>query len=195
VTSEAAGIFNRHQQMAAMLALMPEAVSIALRELVPDASAHVDAQQCFQRLQEAGTRIQFILYSPDEIMRYRELCAAGVIPGGGHLLLFVLGRYTTTLAGPDDLLPFVAGNLAGNPWMCCAFGRHEQAIMLQAARLGGHARVGFENNLQQADGSTANDNSELVRNLANQVAACGRTLATAAQASHIYPGRTPSSQG
>jgi 3-keto-5-aminohexanoate cleavage enzyme len=187
VTSEAAGLFNRHQQMAAMLALMPEAVSIALRELVPDASAHAEAQRCFLHLHEAGTRIQYILYSPEEILRYRAMCADGVIPGSGHLLLFVLGRYSATLAGPDDIAPFVAANLAGNPWMCCAFGHHEHEIMLRAASLGGHARVGFENNLQQADGSTASDNSELVHNLARRVGDCGRSLATPLQARLIYP--------
>ncbi len=186
VTSEAAGIYDRHQQMQAMLQLMPEAVSIALRELVPDATALEDARQFFQRLHAGGCRIQFILYDCDDVTRYHQLCAAGVIPGGGHLLLFVLGRYSTELPVPADLAPMLARNIAQNPWMCCAFGHHEQEIMQQAARLGGHARVGFENNLQRADATPAAGNSELVEGIASLVSACGRSVASAAQAALIY---------
>lgn len=187
VTSEAAGVYDRHQQMQAMLQLMPDAVSIALRELVPDASAKDDAQQFFRRLHDAGSRIQFILYDRDEVTRYLQLCEEGVIPGTGHLLLFVLGRYSAELAVPADLSPFVALNAARNPWMCCAFGHHEQAIMREAVRLGGHVRVGFENNLQRPDTTVASSNAELVDAIAQIASACGRKIASATEATLVYP--------
>jgi 3-keto-5-aminohexanoate cleavage enzyme len=187
VTSEAAGVYHRHQQMQAMQQLMPDAVSIALRELVPDASAKDDARQFFMRLHGAGSRIQFILYDPDEVTRYRQLCEEGVIPGTGHLLLFVLGRYSAELAVPADLSPFVALNAARNPWMCCAFGHHEQAIMRDAVRLGGHVRVGFENNLQRPDTTVASSNAELVDAIARIASACGRKIASATEATFVYP--------
>jgi len=42
------------------------------------------------------------------------------------------------------------------------FWSSEYSITKQAAELGGHARVGFENNLLLPDGSLAEDNAELV---------------------------------
>ena len=46
--------------------------------------------------------------------------------------------------------------------MVCAFGRQETACVTAGALLGGHARVGFENNFVLADGTTAKDNAALV---------------------------------
>jgi 3-keto-5-aminohexanoate cleavage enzyme len=42
------------------------------------------------------------------------------------------------------------------------FGVLESACVLTAAGLGGHVRVGFENNLWLADGSLAESNADLV---------------------------------
>jgi len=186
VTSEAAGVYNRHQQMAAILELMPDSVSIALRELVPDADAEEQAHGFFKRLDEAGALIQYILYSPEDVMHYQRLCASGVIPGQRHFLLFVLGRYSQTLAQVEELDQFVSSHNGQANWMCCAFGKHEQAIMLRAAQLGGHARVGFENNLQLPDGSLADDNCALVKQVAENALKAGRTLASAQQGQQLY---------
>jgi 3-keto-5-aminohexanoate cleavage enzyme len=186
VTSEAAGIFSRHQQMEAMLELMPDSVSIALRELVPDAGAEEEANAFFSRLDEAGTLIQYIIYSPEELQRYHALCTSGVIPRQQHLLLFVLGRYSEKLASESDLDDFIADYKGEAEWMCCAFGKNEEAIMRRAAQLGGHARVGFENNLQRQDGSLVTDNSELVSITATNAIGSGRTLATASQGRALY---------
>ena len=186
VTSEPAGIFSRHQQMEAMLELMPDSVSIALRELVPEAAAEEDAHAFFTHLDQAGTLIQYIIYSPEELHRYQQLCTSGVIPNQQHLLLFVLGRYSEKLANENDLDNFVTGYKGKAEWMCCAFGKNEEAIMRRAAELGGHARVGFENNLQRQDGSLVTDNSELVRITATNAIASGRTLATASQGRALY---------
>lgn len=186
VTSEAAGVFNRHQQIQAMTELMPESVSIALRELIPDPAADAEARDFLTQLEDAGTLIQYILYDPDELDRYRQLCRRGIIPGQRHLLLFVLGRYSETLAQPGDLDAFVAEHSGNAAWMCCAFGINEQAIMARAAQLGGHARVGFENNMQLPDGTTVVDNSDLVRHTADSCLQHGRRPATATQGRALF---------
>jgi 3-keto-5-aminohexanoate cleavage enzyme len=189
-TSESAGIFNRHQQMQAMTELMPESVSIALRELIPDSATDsaAEAEACtfLTRLEDAGTLIQYIIYTPGELDRYQHLCDAGVIPGQRHMLLFVLGRYSETLAQASDLDTFVTAYKGKAAWMCCGFGKNEQSIMTRAAQLGGHARVGFENNMQRADGSMVADNSQLVTLTAEAALGCGRPLATIAQGRTIF---------
>ena len=43
--------------------------------------------------------------------------------------------------------------------MVCCFGQAENIAVAEAARLNGHARVGFENNLMLPDATTAPDNA------------------------------------
>ena len=49
VTTEAVGIYQPAQQMQVVKALRPAAASVAIRELVPDASAHADAVRFFDQ--------------------------------------------------------------------------------------------------------------------------------------------------
>ena len=70
------------------------------------------------------------------------------------------------------MLPFLAAHDADCPWALCAFGRREGACVLTAAGLGGHVRVGFENNLRLADGRLAASNAELVAQVDGRRPAC-----------------------
>ncbi|CAJ0819961.1 3-keto-5-aminohexanoate cleavage enzyme [Ralstonia flaminis] len=188
ITTEAVGIYTPEQQMASVRALQPEAISAALRELVPDAAHEAEAARFFGELAAARTAIQYILYSADDVMRYRDLRARGVLPETPHWVLFVLGRYSAgQRSDPSDLLPFLrawsdAGEVTANvPWAMCAFGPREADCALTAALLGGHARLGFENNMMLPDGSTAPDNAALITNLRGHLDALHRPLASAAE--------------
>ena len=187
ITTEAVGIYTPEQQMASVRALQPEAISAALRELVPDAAYEAEAARFFGELAATRTAIQYILYSADDVVRYRDLRARGVLPETPHWVLFVLGRYSAgQRSDPTDLLPFLqawadGGDVTANvPWAMCAFGPREAECALTAALLGGHARLGFENNMALPDGSTAPDNSALVTNLRRHLDALHRPLASAA---------------
>lgn len=188
ITTEAVGIYTPEQQMASVRALQPEAISAALRELVPDAAHEAEAARFFGELAAARTAIQYILYSADDVVRYRDLRTRGVLPDTPHWVLFVLGRYSAgQRSDPSDLLPFLqawadGGALTANvPWAMCAFGPREAECALTAALLGGHARLGFENNMALPDGSTAPDNAALVTNLRRHLGALHRPLASAAE--------------
>jgi 3-keto-5-aminohexanoate cleavage enzyme len=179
VTSESAGRYDRHQQMAVVRELAPEGVSLAVRELVPDAGAEREAGEFFAWLHERRIAAQYILYSPDEVARFEDLLARGVVPGETSWALFVLGSYGGDDAEPADLLPFLEAKRSDYPWSVCAFGPREAACALTAAALGGHARVGFENNLLNAQGERARDNAELVGQIRDGASLLGRPLARA----------------
>ena len=51
--------------------------------------------------------------------------------------------------------------------------------MLEAIRLGGHCRVGFENNLLMSDGTLATDNAALVKAVCDGTLLLDRTVASA----------------
>jgi uncharacterized protein (DUF849 family) len=187
ITCEAGGRYNRHEQMGVVRAVVPEAVSIALREIVPDAAAEGDAASFYAGLRSQGTFLQTILFTPEEVTRYYDLRERGVLGEGKDFLLFVLGRYTPgQVSAPSDLLPFQSVFRGDVPWAMCAFGRQEHACAVTAAALGGHVRVGFENNLYASDGSIAADNSVLVRKAADGVRFLARPLGTAADLRELY---------
>lgn len=199
VTSEAVGIYSPRQQMAMVRELMPEAVSLAVREIIPDAESEPEAGRFLAEIAEAGTLPQFILYDAADVARFAALRESGVVPADPAFLLFVLGRYTAgQRSQPGDLLPFLAAlhaaegqaapGLAELPWAVCAFGAQETACVTAAATLGGHARVGFENNLLLPSGARAADNAELVSAAAAGARAIGRPLADAATARRLMKG-------
>ncbi|MFQ5776142.1 MAG: 3-keto-5-aminohexanoate cleavage protein [Kiloniellaceae bacterium] len=194
VTSEAVGLYSPAQQMAMVREVRPEAVSLAVREIVPDAAHEKPAAEFLAWLKAEAILPQFILYSDRDLARFGDLIARAIVPPGPHFVLFVLGRYTRgERSEPADLLPFLAANGAGHVWAMCAFGPRETACAVAAAALGGHARVGFENNLRLPDGALAPDNAALVAAAAAGAEAIGRPLADAEAARSLLAagGRDP----
>lgn len=164
VTSEACGIYSPEQQMAMVRALEPEAVSLALKELCAGDEDEPRAAAFFSWLQAEKIMPQYILYSAEEVVRFESLRERGVIPQTSPFMLFVLGRYASNLTGDvAELDSFVAAAAPDTTWAVCSFGATEHAAVEKACRLGGHARVGFENNLHRPDGRLAGDNGDLVR--------------------------------
>jgi 3-keto-5-aminohexanoate cleavage enzyme len=182
VTTEAVGRYRPAEQMDVVRELHPEAVSLALAELIPDDDATDDAAAFLAWLRHERIAPQYILYSPAEVARFHDLRRSGVIPQRRPFALFVLGRYADrTEAQPRDVLPYLAAHDADCPWSLCAFGARETACVVTAAGLGGHVRVGFENNLWLSDGRLAASNGELVAQIAAGAKLLGRRVAEIAQ--------------
>lgn len=188
-TTEAVGIYTADQQIAAMRDLRPEAFSAAVRELVPDAGAEAAAAAFLAEQARTGTLVQHILYDGADVARFDDLVRRGVIPDAHASVLFVLGRYTAgQQSDARDLFAFLKGWSRGLPWAVCAFGRREAACMAAAVAMDGHARVGFENNMDLPDGTRAPDNAALVAVVAGLAAILGRTVATPGEARRIFAG-------
>ncbi len=185
VTSEAARVYQRDEQLQSLLALQPESASLALRELLANAEDVAVSAPVLSQLAAAGTLLQYILYSPAELQRFNQLVSDGVLPRGPHFLLFVLGRFDQPATDSGGLGAFLDHLGAGQHWMCCAFGQAESSIMGAVAHAGGHARVGFENNVLGPDGRPVADNAALVRLAVEQARAAGRRPATAAEARQL----------
>ncbi|MCV3242447.1 3-keto-5-aminohexanoate cleavage protein [Mesorhizobium sp. ZC-5] len=181
ITSEALGIYEPEEQMRVVRDVRPEAVSLALRELAPDEAHEPSFGTFLDWLRKEGVTPQIILYSPEEVLRLAALQKRGLIPFENLPVLYVLGRYTATQTSrPDDLLPFLGANMpVFGHWMTCAFGRHETACVAAGALLGGHARVGFENNLFLPNGEQASANEDLVAAARQAISACGMAIADA----------------
>lgn len=178
MTTEAVGIYSAAEQMCAVRELKPSFVSMAIREIIPDADHENTAREFFLWLQESRIVPQFILYDSADLENFIDLQARNIVPFGNPFLLLVLGRYSVgQKSSPDDLKPFL--EVLGTrqwPFMLCAFGAREAACMRAAFEAGGHARVGFENNFLMPDGVPAKSNADLVRAAANEAKDAGKSL-------------------
>jgi uncharacterized protein (DUF849 family) len=150
--------------MSVVRQLHPEAVSLSLRELCPNDDAEPAAAAFFDWLVNERIWPQYILYSVEDLQRFDAMCRRGVFAEEHPSCLLVLGRYADQRSGDpaelDALLSSVDRRLL--PWSVCCFGPREQEAMLAALQKGGHARIGFENNLLLADGTPAVDNAALI---------------------------------
>ena len=180
VTTEAVGRYGPEAQMALVRDLRPEAVSLAVRELVPGA-ADVPTFAAFVDWM-AAERIapQYLLYDRSDIAALGRLIASGIVPAAPCALI-ALGAYGDRRSGrPQELVPILDAPVGS--WFAVCFGPGEIPTMLAAAAFGGHARVGFENSIQMPDGRLAEDNAEIVAATAAIAPLAGRPLADGAAA-------------
>lgn len=165
ITTEAIGKYTPAQQRELVKAVQPRAVSVALREMTSD-GATGEVAQFYHEQKIADVDVQHILYNVDDIAALAALRERNIVPAGNIQVLLVLGRYANNqIATPDDLnTPLEALNnlIPDADWAVCAFGPNETACLTAAYANGGKIRVGFENNLYNADGSIAKDNAERV---------------------------------
>ena len=183
VTTEAVGIYSVDQQILMVQELKPEAVSLAVRELCAGPVEEVRAAAFFAWLQRENISPQYILYSAEDVIRFESLRQRGVIPGDNISVLYVLGRYTQGGASSAvEVLPMLNAMTSDVIWSVCAFGATEAVCMLVAAGLGGHARVGFENNMQLLNGEVAMHNAALITQVTERVASMGRRVAVGSEA-------------
>jgi len=186
ITTESGGRYGPLEQMACADTLAPEALSLAIRELFADPALEGAAGAFLRRQAARDALVQYIVYSSDEVSRCARLHAEEVIPQRLPQILFVLGSYVERRAGcAPDILPMLAALPAGWRWSVCAFGSAEAQCITAAALLGGHVRVGFENNLQLPSGAIAVDNAELVRVTRDALAGLGLRSASCSETRRI----------
>lgn len=170
ITTEAVGRYSPEAQRALVRDVMPEGVSVALREMWPDAARDEAAIRFYADAAEGGVAVQHILYSPADVTRLAGYVDAGWIAAPAQLM-FALGTYSPPVPGhPDELAAFRDALTFPAHWAACAFGAREQACLLAAAHAGGGMRIGFENNIAAAAGGLARSNAAQVADLVRALA-------------------------
>lgn len=113
-----------------------------------------------------------------------RLIEKGLIKTPAHFQ-FVLG-VPGALAATEKNLKFLVENLLPNAtWSLSAIGRFQFPLMELAIQWGGHARLGFEDNIYLEKGVLAKSNAELVTKGVELAQKHGRKIATIEQAREI----------
>ena len=173
VTSEAAGRYSARDQQNMVKSLKPKHVSVAMREMVRTGTDWQQATEFYTWAEDNGIEIQHILYSTAELNTFLSACSKGAIPGKHQLLQLVQGTYDgserSNPAKIGDFTKLIDNSDLSIDWGLCAFGVEETSCLVEAARLGGKVRVGFENSLWNADGSLAKDNAARVTEVKTRI--------------------------
>jgi len=98
---------------------------------------------------------------------------------------FVMGVNGGISATPRDLV-FMGGSIPqGSTYTVSGIGRNEFQMAAMAIVMGGHVRVGFEDNVYIEKGITAKSNAELVERVVRLAKELGRKIATPNEAREI----------
>ena len=124
-----------------------------------------------------GVKPEHEVYDTGMINVCRQIADKGIVPEPLHIQFVMVGR-TGFLPSPRmlqysvDLLP------KGWTWSVCALGRHQIPMAAVATVMGGHVRVGFEDNVFLRRGELAKSNADLVRKAANIARELERPIAS-----------------
>jgi 3-keto-5-aminohexanoate cleavage enzyme len=112
------------------------------------------------------------------------LFATGLLTPPAHFD-FVLGVPGAAAASPENLVHFARSIPAGSTWTVAGIGRRQTAMATLAIAMGGHVRVGFEDNIFYRKGELADSNARFVERVVRIAREVGREPASVGQARRI----------
>lgn len=98
---------------------------------------------------------------------------------------FVMGVPGAVPGNIDDLLHLVRSIPVGSTWTVAGIGRYELPLAVHGILMGGHVRVGFEDNIYYSKGVLADSNAQLVERIVRIAKELGREIATPDEARRI----------
>ena len=166
ITTEAIGKYSPEEMRKLAYDVLPPGISIGIREMIPSRLPKSEDIKIYQKLTEAGTKIQHICYEPEDIDLLSNLLTQCKISKNGVWCMFVIGHYTGKISNPKKISLFthkLKENEFNADWAVCAFAKEEISCLKTAIKLGGKIRVGFENSFLLPDGSIAPNNETKVK--------------------------------
>lgn len=137
-----------------------------------------------KRMQRYGVKPEIEVFDVGHIYQARSLIEAGDIESPPFFQL-CMGVKWGLEATAEDLL-FLKSKLPYNAqWSVLGVGRGQLPMITMGILLGGHVRVGFEDNLYLGEGHLAQSNADFVKRAVRLVNLLGRQVATVEEARRI----------
>jgi len=137
-----------------------------------------------QKMTARGIKPEVECFDKGMIDMALRLNRKGIIPSPMHFD-FVLGVNGGISAEARDLVFMVGSIPPGNTWTAAGIGRAQFPIAAMAIIMGGHVRVGFEDNIYIEKGVPAASNGDLVAKAARLAKELARPIATPEEARKI----------
>jgi 3-keto-5-aminohexanoate cleavage enzyme len=134
-----------------------------------------------RRMRESGVKPEIEVFDVGHIDQARHWIEEGLIADPPYFQICMGVRWGIP-ASPENLIFMQSKIPAGCPWSVLGVGRHQLPMITLGVLLGGHVRVGFEDNLYRRKGELAKNNAEMVEMAVDVVRVLQREPATPAEA-------------
>jgi len=165
--------------------LRPELCSLDLNTMYSGSSVVINTPANLaimaDMIREAGVKPELEVFDSGDIQLGNHFIQQGRLDPSS-LFQIVLGVRYGAIATPETLMYMKSLLPAGAPWSAFGVGRWEFPMLAQTWLLGGHVRVGLEDNIYIEKGVLAESNAVLVGKAVRIVGELGGTIATPAQA-------------
>jgi 3-keto-5-aminohexanoate cleavage enzyme len=133
-------------------------------------------RQLLKKMNEFGVRPELEIFDKGHLSNARRLAKERLLSFPQHVdfVLGVPGGLEATVANLCDLVDDLP---EGCTWSVAGIGKKQLPMTMAAIAMGGHVRVGLEDNLHYSRGRLAR-NEELVARVVRLAAEAGRTIAT-----------------
>ncbi len=128
-----------------------------------------------------GIRPEMELYHPGQYWVVQDLIAQGLIDEP-YLIQFVMGYVTSSYPTPANLLQLIRELPSGADFAVAGIGPYQPMMSAMAIIMGGHVRVGMEDNVYKKKGRLFKDNADAVEGVVRLATELNREIATPAQA-------------
>lgn len=181
-------IWTPEKRVEHVLKLKPEICTLDLVTAQVFGGIVISTEQVLTRMatlvREAGVTPEIELFDSGDAVLAKHLIKKGVLNGPG-IYSFVMGLDFTVPADTASMLYLRNLLPPGALWQGFGIGRDEFPMAMQSALLGGHVRVGMEDNAFISKGQFAKSNAELVEKAKRMIIDLGPEIATPDQARRI----------
>jgi len=136
------------------------------------------------QIQKQGIMPELEIFDYGMLESVDRYLARDIIPKHFHID-FVLGVPGGMTANARNLLLLTDRLKDSQSWTIAALGRYQLPLTTQAITMGGHIRVGIEDNIYYRKGELAKSNGQLVARMARIAAELERPVASVSQAREI----------
>lgn len=170
------------------LLLRPEMATLSTGTVNFGDGVFMNSPQDIERLalimQQEAVRPEFEIFEVGMIQNALNLVKKGLVTGHQHydFVLGVPGAMPATLANLLHLIQLIPSEAT---WTVAGIGRHQLPLATHALLLGGHVRVGFEDNIYYAKGVLAKHNAQLVERVVRIASELQRDIASPDEARQI----------
>ena len=137
-----------------------------------------------ERLRRFAIAPELEIFDDGMLATAEALAAKGALSLPAHFE-FVLGVPGAAAATAETLVHFARSIPAGSTWTVAGIGRRQTAMATLAIAMGGHVRVGFEDNIYYRKGELADSNAQFVERVVRIAREVGREPASVAEARAI----------
>jgi len=166
-------------------ALKPEICSLDLNTMNSGADVVMNTPSNVRKMakviREAGVMPELEIFDSGDLNLAKDLIADGTVDGPG-LYTFVMGVKYGLNTDPATLLYMRDQLPSGALWAAFGISRAEFPIVAQAWLLGGHIRVGMEDNIYLEKGVLCESNTQLVNRAKRIISDLGGRLASSNEA-------------